>query len=408
MAGLLGSSQQPQRFGLLAPDAMAAIERARTMPAPVQTPARERGRPGLGTFLMGGRNGLESERKYRLEEDARLRAEAMRPQMEARMAELRRHAQTMGPAAMIAFETNPEKFGESLAEQYAPQVIAAGGIQSVIGDNRRVGAPQSREFGDRIATTDPLTGQTSYTEARPMTAAERIAQQNADTSRFNAENPVLGANATWVGPNGQQRAQGYIAPNVSSVGEGADLVITGPTGEIINRTTNAAEAKPADAQAAAAAEQGRADMAANLQTGLTGARRYVDAAGAWTSMMPWQRQNRANLEGHLETLKGNITFEKLSEMKANSANGASGLGALSDNEARMLASTVAALSPDMSPQELERSFSVIDNLVAKLQQPSPAAAGAAGGVVTVSTPAEAAALPPGTRYRNPQGREFVR
>lgn len=381
--GLLDLPGQPQRFGLLSPDVMGSINRAATMPAPAPVaPPRRAKVNGFRVALdalLGNGNPFDSLD----EERARLQAEADAPQRQARMAQLRTAAEAMGPAAMIAFETNPEKFGESLAEQYAPQVIAAGGIQSVIGNGQRVGAPQSREFGDRIATTDPLTGSIAYSDPRPATFAE-------ETSRLNANNPVN------VAPGGQLRdprtgaliAEG--APRILAAADGTDLV-TESGARLYGNAKDAPPVDPADANRAADTAAARAEMADNLATGLRGSRQFVDAAGVWTHLMPWQRQARANLEGHLETIKGNISFEKLMEMKANSPNGASGLGALSDREARMLANTVGALDADMSPQELESSFATIDRLVAKMrqEQAAPAAAAAPAGISREAAIAEA-------------------
>lgn len=369
--GLLSLPGQPQRYGLLSPDAMGAIQRAATMPAPAQAPASPQRRrvSGWRVFdrVLGGQTvteGLDAERE-------REQQEAMRPQMEARMAQLRGMAERMGPAAMIAFETNPAKFGESLAEQYAPQVIAAGGIQSVIGTGNRVSAPQVTQFGDSLVRTDPL-------RPTPETLMQRGPTHAEQTARLAAERPIEIAPGTIAyNRDGSEFAQG--APRILAAADGTDLV-TESGARLYGNAKDAPPVDPADANRAAETAAARVEMADNLATGLRGSRQFVDAAGVWTHLLPWQRQNRANLEGHLETIKGNISFEKLMEMKANSPNGASGLGALSDREARMLANTVGALDADMSPEQLEQSFETIDRLVAKMRQEvaAPAAAAPAG------------------------------
>lgn len=374
MAGLLGSGQV--NAGLLG-GLLGQMTPRPAAPAAPRPPQRERV-SGWRVFdrVLGGQTvseGLDAER-------ARLEAEAMRPQAMARMAQLRSVAESMGPAAMIAFETNPEAFGAQLAEQYAPQVIAAGGIQSIAGTGQRVAAPSFDTFGDSIVRKDPLSGAVETVAQRGPTFSEQ-------TGRINATNPVpVSPGVQLIDPaTGQVRGRGL--PRILAASDGTDLV--SETGAPVY--SNPKDAPPVDparaqqiadrAQQAAAA---RSEMADNLSTGLTGARQFVDSAGVWTHLMPWQRQDRANLEGHLETIKGNISFERLMEMKANSPNGASGLGALSDREARMLANTVGALDADMSPQELQRSFEVIDRLVAKMRQEgaaAPAAPRAASGPI---------------------------
>ena len=339
--------------------------------------------------VLGGQTiseGIDAERE-------RLTAEAMRPSLEQHRAQLRAIAADMGPAALIAFETNPEKFGENLAEQYSPQVIAAGGVQSVIGNGRTVAAPSFAEFGQEMVRRDPITGAVETVATRGPTFQE-------ETARINANNPInVAPGGRAIDPRtGQVIAEG--APRVFSAGDGAQLY--DESGRQI--AENVKDVPAVDPAAVAQAEEARLAMATNLENGLRGARQFVNSAGVWSQYNPLNRQNRANLEAHLDTLKGNITFERLAAMKAASPTGGSGLGALSDNEGRLLASTVAALNPDMSAQELERSFRLIDDLVAKMRTPAPGQ----GGVVTVRTPAEAQALPPGTRYRNPAGQEYIR
>lgn len=204
-------------------------------PAPMAGPQRERVSPWrIFDRVLGGQTiteGLDEER-------TRLEAEANRPTLLARQAQLRGLAQQMGPAAMIAFETNPEKFGESLAEQYAPQVIAAGGIQSVIGNGQRVGAPNVREFGDRIAMTDPVTRATTYSDARQPTFGE-------ETARINANNPVnVATGGKLVDPrSGETIAEGNAS--VYSASQGADLVRS--DGSVLHENAPAPVARPAAA-----------------------------------------------------------------------------------------------------------------------------------------------------------------
>ncbi len=172
---LLDAPGQAPRPTLLSPDVMSLIQSGgpRVAPAPAAPSAPQRGQPGFLTYLLGGSEGLEAER-------ARRQAEAERPQMMARQARLRQAAEAMGPAAMLAFDLNPEKFGESLSEQYAPQVIGAGGVQSLIGTGAKVSAPRDVEFGDSLVRLDPLNPQPQTLATRGETIQERIARQTAE------------------------------------------------------------------------------------------------------------------------------------------------------------------------------------------------------------------------------------
>jgi hypothetical protein len=60
----------------------------------------------------------------------------------------------------------------------------------------------------------------------------------------------------------------------------------------------------------------------------------------------------ANLKADLETIKAQLGFEQLAQMKSQSRAGASGLGALSDNEMRLLVSARANLDQAQGPDQL--------------------------------------------------------
>lgn len=403
--GLLDRPGQPQRYGLLDPNVMGLIQSGgpRVAPAPVAPAQPRRERASFWRVLDGAFGGQTVSQSLDAER-ARLQAEANAPQ-ERMMAQRRLDiAQRFGgDPAWLAMQTNPGAVGENLARRLAPQVLAEG--SALVTPGQINGAPIMNErravVGDRVVGM----GGPQQAPRELLTVEPSFADR---TARVTANRPIeLAPGVRALRPDGSVFGEGNR--RILSAADGTDLVDDNGN-PIYSNERDAPVVDPVAAAAAAAAaaagEEARAAMAANLATGLAGARQFVGSAGVWSQYNPLNRQARANLEGHLDTIKGNITFERLTEMKRNSPNGASGLGALSDNEARMLASTVAALNPDMSPEQLQRSFAVIDQLVAKLQQPSPAPA--PGGVVTARTPVEAQALPPGTRYRTPDGQEYVR
>jgi hypothetical protein len=86
------------------------------------------------------------------------------------------------------------------------------------------------------------------------------------------------------------------------------------------------------------------------------------ATGTWgaiAELKPGGGTPRDNFLGQLTAIQGGIINEKLAALKELSKTGASGLGALSEKEGERLASSVAALTPNMSPDEYERSFKEI-------------------------------------------------
>lgn len=215
-SGLLSKQVAPVAEEIQRAIAAGLLNPAQQAPTPT-TPKRDRV-SGWRVFdrVLGGQTvseGLDAER-------ARLQAEAQRP----RLGEI---ARSMGPAAEAAYALNPEKFGESLSEQFAPQVISSGGVQSIAGTGAKTAASSFSTVNDTIYRNNPLTGASEVAATAPPAYSDV-------TARFNAENPVLAANSTWVGPDGQPRGQGYIAPEVVSTPQGGSTNVFDAQGNLIN------------------------------------------------------------------------------------------------------------------------------------------------------------------------------
>jgi hypothetical protein len=99
-----------------------------------------------------------------------------------------------------------------------------------------------------------------------------------------------------------------------------------------------------------------------------------------------------DLRGDIDTLKANLTFDELKKLKAASPTGASGLGALSDTEGRLLASTVANLDPGQSEDRLRENLQQVaehyDAWVKSLGYSDDQIKQAAGGVNPFVAPTE--------------------
>ncbi len=74
--------------------------------------------------------------------------------------------------------------------------------------------------------------------------------------------------------------------------------------------------------------------------------------------------DRKALEGYIDTLKANLSFGALTEMRANSPTGGA-LGQVSDIELRLLSSTVRSLNPDQPPDVLATN---INKVLSKYQE----------------------------------------
>jgi hypothetical protein len=75
---------------------------------------------------------------------------------------------------------------------------------------------------------------------------------------------------------------------------------------------------------------------------------------------------RVELEGYLDTIKANLSFETLSAMKAASPTGGA-LGSVSDNELRLLGSTVASLDPRLPAKTLKNNLDLVAKRYKKIQ-----------------------------------------
>lgn len=328
---------------------------------PVSQPAPRQSRPGLLDYVWGVAAGYNPNDISRMHQ-ARGQSEQAAAAERARLAEVESYARGQGPAALAAFATNPEEYGKAVSSGLESYTLNSGGTR--FGPNGQpIAAPLRIErFDDRFGVIDPLnpTAGAAYTAPRGPSQSEMLtaANQALEQAQFDRR---LGLD--------ERRLAADTAISQSELGiKQADLGL---------RQTEAQREVERAAQATEGQLSQQVQTAASMEQALTRGREYISAAGAWTNLNPLQRQNRANLEGQIDTLKGNLTFDRLMEMKNSSPTGASGLGALSEGEARMLAATVASLSPDMSPRELERSFQVIDGLVSKMKDTSggPARAG---------------------------------
>ena len=343
--------------------------------------------------VLGGQTvteGLDAER-------ARLQQQANAPLMMARQRQI---LETItDPRERALYLADPEEWAKNVGQQFAPQVIAAGAGQA-IGGRLALEQPRTVESGDQILQVTSQGVNPLYTRTAPS-ISEQNAAAKTDLDR------ELGLGRLAVDQGALEVSRDRLGLDTQTAGY---TLNEGDTRFGLGNQPLASVAESVDPEAAAriaGAKEARTAMASNMQGALGRARGLIGSAGVWSQYNPFNRQNRADLESNLQTLKGNITFENLQQMKANSPTGASGLGALSDNEARMLSATVAALDPEMSPQQLEQSFQVIDQLIAKIQQEGSApAAGEQSGQRL--SPAQAAALPPGTRFIGMDGVERVR
>ena len=179
---LLDAPGQAPRPTLLSPDVMSLIQSGgpRVAPAPAAPSAPQRGQPGFLTYLLGGSEGLEAER-------ARRQAEADRPQMMARQAEVLAAIEDPQERALFLGMGSPD-WQTNIGMRYRP-VTTAAGSRTTYGPSQNafsVEQPTFGETGDETVRRDSMGVRPVYTRTAPS-IGEGIDQNVAETARMSAE-----------------------------------------------------------------------------------------------------------------------------------------------------------------------------------------------------------------------------
>ena len=355
--------------------------------------------------VLGGETvtgGLDSER-------ARLQAMADQPRAQAIAMENERIARAMGPQALLALRLNGEQLGAQVSEGFGTDVVAAG--SGLFSGGRRVGEQATyAESGDQVLRRDSTGVAPVYTRTAPS-ITERTAQMAAETGRINATNPMN------VAPGGQlrdPRTGALIAEGANRIFSAADAT------DLVDETGNPIYQNQRDApvtQAPATVEmQGQLsaldtdvdpvlnDMAAMLDSGDViaglGADQRLAAARALAAA------------GNQDARRQVAATERYLNMAGRLRVGmAKSLGANPSNADLVVLQSVTAGDLNQSTDGLRstiRDGQALSQRQRGALRSRIAPSGPQGGVRSVSTPQEAQALPRGTRYRTPDGQEYIR
>lgn len=439
--GLLDRPQQSQRFGLLSGDAMSLINRGANgtlMPAPAQAPAPAR-RPRVSGWrvfdrVLGGQTvteGLDAERE-------RLEAEPMREASRARMLRLQSYVDSLSPDLQLAYEANREKLGEAFASRGEAVTLNRGDVR--MEGNRPVYA----------APFDAAPGASIFNPLNPSTPLAVAAQENkvaggalvAPDGRVLYRGPAVeGVAATsdaYVTPEIAQGEGGgapaiarsaFIAPDVVSTPQGGTTNVIDPrTGQIINSVQgNPGRSGPeltrfqerqleeyyGDLASIDAidGELGRFDgMIASGELDLGPLENFAGGVRNAVGMSSQNSRNMAEFRSTLERIRNDSLRLNKGVQTEGDAQRAWNELVTNINDPAVVRQQLARI------QALNaRARTFRQQRISALEgggpggQPAPAAQSPAGGApVSVSTPAQAQALPPGTRYRTPDGQEYVR
>lgn len=392
LSGLLGPQQAMSQALMASNRENQALKQAQQAPAPAPAP-QQRGRASglrvMDNFLFGeGTIGqsLDQERaRQQSLVDAPIQRQYRQNAIES-ISDPRERALFLGMGG--------DSWQENVGKQFAPQVVGAGSIQSVIGSGQAVGAPDVQMHGDTLGIINPITKQWEPLNTRGPTISETlnrdklnadianqrgtlsVAQQNADTGQYNAQ--TTRANSGFSLGQGQQRfdAQGNpIAAVAPSVGAGSGKITEGQAKDGFN----AGRMNRAGA-IVAGMEGGGFDYGLSTITGgqlREEGRQYEAAAEEWTDSLLRMTTGAAATKDEIRN-----AMKAYFPQPGDSA-------AVRNQKAQMRASVEQDAITRAGPGYAQQG-------------------GIQGGVVSVQTPQEAAALPAGTVYRTPDGRQFRR
>lgn len=366
---------------------------------------------GFGQGLLGATQYAQQMRQAKAMEDWR-QAQIARQKQEWEQADRAQQAAARKQAALPALfgEGNRLDWQQALAAGYTPDEIqklaqapnagrakVARTVQTTDAQGRPITiqldefgqpvgegmaewkAPVSVNQGDRTTFVDPVTLQPKQSFGVNMTQAERDASARGWASNAVARQRLAFDMAGGVDGMGGQgaltRQFGKAPPGYRWKADGTAEAIPGGPADI-----KAGELGAKAEQRAAAAELSAGNVlgAVGDAKGLVG----PTTTGLGASMAAIPGTDARNLQAKLETVKANLGFDRLQQMREMSPTGGA-LGAVAVQELVALQSTVASLDQGQSPQELKKSLDKVErhynNWLKAVKGESPRQSGGASG-----------------------------
>lgn len=285
------------------------------------------------------------------------------------------------PRAQALWASGLPEFRKAQAEQYAPQVVQAGGAQ-VVNGRRTVEQPTYAESGDTTLRRDSSGVAPVFTRTTPS-----ISEQ---TARLAVERPQLanvspGQEVYGVGPQGQ------VSPLARSTQERPISVSDQNALDEADRNLTRLNTSIGRAQQIMEQIQGgqlNLGPVANTLSGLRNRFGQSDANSLnYDALLAWAKEARnAALSANTGVQTDQDAIRELDTIISN----------ISDER---VVSAALARYIDKNNQTVQSIQRGVDRRLGGREQ--------SGGVVTVSGPEEARLLPRGTRFRTPDGRVMV-
>lgn len=203
-------------------------------------------------------------------------------------------------------------------------------------------------------------------QSQPMTIGQPDPTMPSRVSKGNSDAVVAGAQAN-------------VAPRLSQ----AELDKAVAEAQAAQAKAQAAVKEQAIAPSPATAKLQQSIQTDNVLESIAAARRQIGEGWATGNLagtrgfqgIPFVGQNSANLAATLSGIEGSVINDTLKQLKAASASGASGLGALSEKEGQRLAASVAALQQTQDEQSLKENLARVErhyrNALALLNNENP-------------------------------------
>lgn len=187
------------------------------------------------------------------------------------------------------------------------------------------------------------------------TAAEEEARKREDQEFQRRQLDISAQNAAIAAQNANKPPEGFVR----RADGGLQFIPGGPADPAVIAARKQAEAK---ATADAKAPGTDPDRAAQVLTALENIRQLreladqtlaVGTASDWVSGIPFLGQNRADVEGALKMVQGDLIQQQIAKLSA--INGGNGVASIanSETEAARMAASIANLDPNQTPEQFQ-------------------------------------------------------
>ena len=308
--------------------------------------------------------------------------------------------------------------GEVAADRRGAQsnAISAGNLQ--VARERLAFDQQSPRITNVVDTSAGLVGVDSRGNTRMLGAPGGMGPAGPVAAPGGL--PGVGGGAgSAMPPQGQggpvPQAGGAFPPGAGQAQPGQQQVSQQAGPAFMTKQQQAAQ------EAAAKASQRRQDALMAAESVMTAADRALEATSGWTTgaigavgaMVPGTAAY--NLDATLDTLKANLSFDRLQQMREASATGGA-LGSVTVREIDLLGSTIASLKQGQDPEQLRRNLRdvktrygrIVDNLqrieAGDTRAPQQAPGMQPGGAGAAMPPAGMAPAPAAPAYGGPPAR----